>query len=65
MENNFLFDLGDKTKDQGCCQEPTNHEQSWKKLPKKIVDFEDLADPRSRPNFCGGQRDLFHIINHN
>ena len=31
MENNFLFDLGDKTKDQGCCQEPTNHEQSWKK----------------------------------
>ena len=31
MENNFHFDVGDQTKDEGCCQESTNHEQSWKK----------------------------------
>ena len=37
MENNFLFELGDKTKDQGCCQELTNHEQSSKKCEKKII----------------------------
>ena len=31
MENNFLFDLGEKTKDGGCCHERTFHEQSWEK----------------------------------
>ena len=39
MYNNFLFDLGDKTKDQGCCGEPTNHEQSWEKVRKKNVEI--------------------------
>ena len=42
MENNFHFALGDKTKDQGCCQKLTNHEQSSKKSEKKMFRFRDL-----------------------
>ena len=42
MENNFHFALGDQTKDEGCCQELTNHEESWKKVRKKIIGFRNF-----------------------